>query len=574
MIRQALLRVLGPLTANVLAAVAFVLAAGTTWRWVTLAFILATVTVSVVRREGDGLGQFTVARAVAATAALTACVRLAPGAVDWMFNLAALLTIAYVVLEGILDGVSTTAIEARHLAMPGRPLQRLVNRTSAYLADSALIALVAVMTVAGLPSWVALAVALLAGLLFGGLVLTSIHYKVRHRSGLGAVKRALTGYGPDFLIYWDAPPPSLRQVQMWLPFLERVGRPFAIVVRNRQSLPALARLTGRPVILAPTIVAVDATVVPSLRSVFYVNNGRENAHMVRFAELTHVQLLHGDSEKVNSYNPVTVMFDQIFVAGQAGIDRYADNGVTIPAEKFRIVGRPQVENVAIVRTPISDLATRTVLYAPTWAGNFGDTNHCSLAVGNQLLAALLARPDVTVIMRHHQLTRQNARAAAHLAGLERLLAQDRAATGRAHLWGDAAAAGDFVDWANRADAMVADVSSVISDFLYSEKPFAVTDMQGGAEFTARVFTAAYVLRKDMANVDEVLGHLLGDDPLAATRRAVKAYYLGDFPDDTYADAFVDAARATLDRPTFGEAVAARTRSAIPEQRRPLSPAGA
>ena len=425
MIRQALLRVLGPVTANVLAAVTFVVAIGTGWRWLTLALVLLTLAVTVVKREGDGLGQFTIARAVTAASALALHVRLHPDVTDWWFNAAALLTVAYTTLEGVLDKVSTPAIDARHLSVARPPLHRLVNRASVYLADTALIALVVVAIALDAPTWLTLVAALLAGPLFGGLVLGSIYHKVRRNSGLSHVRRELTRYQPDFLIYWDAGPESLRQVLMWLPFLERVGRPFAVVVRHRKSLRPLVKITDRPVILAPTTVAVDAATVPSLRAVFYVNNGMENAHMVRFAELTHVQLLHGDSEKANSFNPVTAMFDQIFVAGQAGIDRYAANGVHIPAEKFRVVGRPQVASIAVTDTPIGSLANKTVLYAPTWVGNFGDTNHCSLVIGDRLLKALLARPDVTVIMRHHQLTPQNAKASAHLAayGGERVVAE-------------------------------------------------------------------------------------------------------------------------------------------------------
>src|SRR5690625_5823159 len=61
--------------------------------------------------------------------------------------------------------------------------------------------------------------------------------------------------------------------------------------------------------------------------------------------MTHVQLLHGDSDKASSFNPVTAFYDNVFVAGQAGIDRYENNGVDIPKHKFTIVGRPQVESV-------------------------------------------------------------------------------------------------------------------------------------------------------------------------------------------------------------------------------------
>ena len=72
------------------------------------------------------------------------------------------------------------------------------------------------------------------------------------------------------------------------------------------------------------------------------------------------------------------MYDQIFAAGAAAIRRYADHGVRIPAEKFRIVGRPQVEQVQPAATPIAKVAQPTVLYAPTWRGHVEETMLYSL----------------------------------------------------------------------------------------------------------------------------------------------------------------------------------------------------
>jgi hypothetical protein len=54
--------------------------------------------------------------------------------------------------------------------------------------------------------------------------------------------------------------------------------------------------------------------------------------------------------------------------------------------------------------------------------------------------------------------------------------------------------------------------------------------------------AAYVIDRTGGNIDPVLDDLLRDDPLAAIRQRVRTYYLGDFPADSYADGFVDAAR--------------------------------
>ena len=55
-----------------------------------------------------------------------------------------------------------------------------------------------------------------------------------------------------------------------------------------------------------------------------------------------------------------------------------------------------------------------------------------------------------------------------------LLAEDRRRTGRQHLWGPAAEQEMTIeDCFNASDAMVADVSAVVSDYLMSEKPYAI-----------------------------------------------------------------------------------------------------
>src|SRR5690606_32579852 len=120
-----------------------------------------------------------------------------------------------------------------------------------------------------------------------------------------------------------------------------------------------------------------------------VNNATRNTHMVERPGLRHVWLNHGDSEKPACYNPVHGIYHVIFAAGQAAIDRYARHGVTIPAEKFRIVGRPQVEHIAPARGPVADREVKTVLYAPTWVGPYKDTEVYSLPVADELLRTLL-----------------------------------------------------------------------------------------------------------------------------------------------------------------------------------------
>ncbi|MFH9661245.1 hypothetical protein ACH4NF_24460 [Streptomyces sp. NPDC017248] len=88
------------------------------------------------------------------------------------------------------------------------------------------------------------------------------------------------------------------------------------------------------------------------------------------------------------------------------------------------------------------------------------------------------------------------------------------------------------DCFNVSDAMVSDISSVVSDFIASGKPYAVTDSAGvGAEEFKRHNTAvrAAVI---LTNSAEELGGLLdavrdpSADPLAADREELKQYLLG------------------------------------------------
>jgi CDP-glycerol glycerophosphotransferase (TagB/SpsB family) len=357
------------------------------------------------------------------------------------------------------------------------------------------------------------------------------------------VPRAVAAYAPDYVVYTSRPDDASYQVTMWLPYLQRAGLRFIIVARNAAPAAALAELTDVPVVEARGIADLDALVVPSLKAAFYVNASSGNGALVRFQHLTHIYLGHGDSDKPPSYNPTHAMYDQIFAAGPAATRRYAAHGVRIPAEKFTIVGRPQVENVKQSTTAIADVPEPTVLYAPTWRGHVEETMLYSLPVGEQIVSALLAR-GATVIFRPHPFSYDFPDDAVTIARIKSQLEIDRRKTGRAHLWGAAAEKDrSILDCINDSDAMVSDVSSVVSDYLFSGKPFAMIAVPAEPDaFVVEypVARASYVVRADLTDLDVQLERMLNADPLAQQRADIRADYLGDFPADSYASAFVDA----------------------------------
>ena len=356
-------------------------------------------------------------------------------------------------------------------------------------------------------------------------------------------------YAPQFEVYFAAATGAAYQYGMWDQYFQRIGRRFVVVSRNVPMGRELADATDAPVVVRPTLRSLDDVDVPSLSTVFYVNNATKNTHMVERAELVNVWLNHGDSEKPACFNPVHAIYHQIFSAGQAGIDRYERHGVHIPRENFRIVGRPQVEKIHRARGPVASLPERTVLYAPTWVGPYADTDVYSLPVGEELVRRLLAR-DVRVVFRAHPLNYGKLEGTEFIERIQAILAADARETGRRHVWGEAAEVEMTVeDCFNASDAMVCDVSAVVSDYLQSGKPMAIMAMGRSVEaITAEVpaARAAYVVPGDLAGLDDRLDDLLGADPLAQARQEMREYYLGPFPAETYADGFLDAAREVID----------------------------
>ncbi|MEU3449544.1 hypothetical protein AB0H29_20365 [Streptomyces thermolilacinus] len=108
------------------------------------------------------------------------------------------------------------------------------------------------------------------------------------------------------------------------------------------------------------------------------------------------------------------------------------------------------------------------------------------------------------------------------------------------------------DCFNESDGMVSDISSVVSDFIASGKPYAVTDSAdiGADEFRRQntAVRAAVVLSNSAAELDELLAAVADPaaDRMAEERRALKRYLLG--PDEpTSMERFNAAVRALTAR---------------------------
>ena len=542
-----------------LIALAVALAGGPGWLTVLLAAVsiwaaFQSVSGSVIRpvRWPSLLTEGDATRAVlVVTLAVTAH---HAGQLSWQVAAACGLLLISIVVERKIRAAWNTASLGQNLPDALRDVSDVIPRGLLPIMNGLVIIIGFLLILGGAPPMILLA---LTGIvLVGALQVTvrALRRQTEIEQGELRLQAALEGYRPQFVVYFASTVGANYQVGMWLPYFVRIGRPFIIVTRTAPMLSQISRLCEEldvtvPLIYRRTLRSIEEIIVDSMTTAFYVNNAARNTHLVERRELTHVWLNHGDSEKPACFNPVHAIYDLIFAAGQAGIDRYARHGVHIPAEKFKIVGRPQVELISPARGPVSKIEQPTVLYAPTWQGPFADSRVYSLPVGRQIVEQLLAH-GAKVIFRAHPFNYRYPDAQKMIEDIGAVLDADREVSGREHLWGPAAEQEMSVeDCFNASDAMVSDVSAVVSDYLHSGKPFAMVSVGRTPEqllVDAPAARAAYVVRDDLSNLVEVCDDLLGADPLTSVRNETKIYYLGDFPDETYADGFLSAAREVID----------------------------
>lgn len=388
-----------------------------------------------------------------------------------------------------------------------------------------------------------LLVALQAVALSCAWALTVIEVR-RDRHAYAQLPEMLARVNPQFLLHWDAPGASKYQLDMWLPHLEDLDIPFAVIVRNAGGFTsAVQAAENAPVIYAGRHADVERLLVPTVRAIFYVNNADRNNQVLRFEGIRHIMLSHGDSQKSTSSTRIFRLFDRIYMAGQAGIDRFTASGVEVPASRFSIVGRPQVRGIEQETAPIREKQQPTVLYAPTWMGDFKDASYTSLPHALPLIERLLER-ECTIIFRPHPFTDRAVETASAASRIKRLLREDSERTGRQHVFGALAESEmSLRDCFNHSDAMIADISAVVSDYLYSGKPLAVFSDDaaiGGVESEGK-----YRFLRDPSTWPEQLNRFLRDDPLRERRLEARRYYLGNAETVPPDQLFLDTARADI-----------------------------
>lgn len=357
-------------------------------------------------------------------------------------------------------------------------------------------------------------------------------------------------YKPKFVIFFSLGKRENGVYMMWHEYFERVGEPFIVVTPQIKHLETIGSTINAPVVFCRNTRSLERILgVNSVKAVFYPTNSYHNMSAMTVTQPHHVHIGHGDSDKGTSFRSVTAMYDKIFVAGQEAIDRYANNGVFIPKQKFKIVGRPQVE---LVKAGVNK-KVKSVLYAPTWHGDIEAFDYTSLYKGRTIVKALLDS-NIRVIFRPHPNSALSPVLKEEIREINELLENSSSRTGVEHIYGGASQVDmSIYDCFNISDAMISDVSSVISDYLYANKPIVLISMKDNKDdFIKRypVSRAAYVFDDSLDGYPQLIKELAsGNDEMKRVRSMYRDRYLSrPKKGKEYADLFCDAVKDVIKEP--------------------------
>jgi hypothetical protein len=382
------------------------------------------------------------------------------------------------------------------------------------------------------------------------MVLERASRSTARATALPSVVSALRALAPEVVVYFSSPVSGSYALQVWLDALRRLRNKTVVVLREAHHLDALD-FSGLPVVVLPAAQDVERARVPSMRVALYPTNVAKNNHMLRLPGIRHAFIGHGDSDKAGSFSPVTRVYDEIWVAGQAGRDRYLAAGEGVRPEQIRQVSRPQL--AGLHRAPAAAAPSErmiTVLYAPTWEGFYDHSDYCSLVeLGVDAVRALVGSGRVRVLFKPHPASGERRAAVADaVRQIEAMV------TGVPHRR-IADEPESLYEAMREADVLLSDVSSVVSDWLATGRPYVIANPRG---LTAQELHSRFPTTRGgavLSAADDVVGlvsEAVHSDPLAVLRSQLAHHLLGPRTDDPVED-FVDEVSAFVERARCREA---------------------
>lgn len=340
----------------------------------------------------------------------------------------------------------------------------------------------------------------------------------------------------ETVVYFADGPVNLYQIRQWYEPLRQLNEQSPTVILCRSASSALAFLDECPVpvLYIPKIEEIEKFVNEQrLRMALYVNHHQRNFQMLRFINLLHVYVSHGESDKHYMVSGQIKAYDYTFIAGEAAANRLSRFLLNFDvATRTKTIGRPQLDAAALATAApeLPDDDRIVVFYAPTWEGDRPSMGYGSIpSHGIAMVRSLVGTGRHRVIVRPHP--RTGLYAPVQEAGREQIrqiIAEANTADPTArHVFDET----PNLDWQlQAADVGISDVSAAAIDWLATTKPLVVTKpVEAGAVLPEEGYLAVLDLlpASRAGDIAEVIDAAMADEAAAQERRKWATFYFGD-----------------------------------------------
>lgn len=563
------------------AAIVYVVCAATSLprnAWVWLVVLLLWASLAMTRAEARNLSGATYmlelrTRGSLAAAALRFIVVLSVGSLTWghlsesAVALCALMIVVLLLPARIvtlrLEEQLTASVFARGFGdetlegVNARGLLRAIATGWPLVIPQAILIAVLLLPDNSLLVWVTAIVSLIVAVFITGytLFLSKTEGTAIRRDRIVRLEKALGEYAPTVALYSCAGRVlNLFWVTMWVPVVADLDQRSVVIVRSQSQFDALVDCPVPVISIGRTSDMLDMD-FGTIRGALYVSNTGMAIHLLKHRNIMSAFIGHGDSDKQSSTNPFAKVYDEIWVAGEAGADRFRRAEVGVHEDQFVYVGRPTLDTIETSAQPLpadsgsasgaeTDRGSgrgevpKTVLYAPTWEGWDGGQEYTSVHQGGvKMIRSLVkADPPVRIVYKAHPYAGQRLRSVtAANKKIQAILRQANEGISDPSKKHIIARHGDkhLYEWFNEADFLVTDITGVLSDFVASEKPYAVFNFtaEDPVDFVREYPTASagLIYNSSADSLARLVDYI--EDPATYTddqaRRELRSYLLGD-----------------------------------------------
>ena len=170
---------------------------------------------------------------------------------------------------------------------------------------------------------------------------------------------------------------SKGHFNMWNPVFEQQKDRFLSIFRGTRDWWEIREHENVVPIAAHAQIEILLDRLPNLKAVLYPGNYNTNLHALRQSHLQHIFIGHGDSNKSSSAHKVFRVYDEVWVAGQAHVDRFLTMPFDVSGFNFRVVGQPWMKET--LENLLSDAESSIDwCYFPTWKGSTSSQHYSSL----------------------------------------------------------------------------------------------------------------------------------------------------------------------------------------------------